>query len=55
MQEGALGLLRALEAYDVEASYPFADFASIWIRASIGRACDGDRRRRRAERGPMPG
>jgi RNA polymerase primary sigma factor len=54
VQEGVLGLLRALEAYDVEASYPFADFASMWIRASIGRASDRDRRRRRVERGPAP-
>jgi RNA polymerase sigma factor (sigma-70 family) len=35
MQEGALGLLRALERYDTELGVPFWAYASWWVRQAM--------------------
>ncbi|MFL5926007.1 MAG: sigma-70 family RNA polymerase sigma factor [Gaiellaceae bacterium] len=38
VQEGVVGLLRALERYDPERRVPFAAFASFWIRQALQEA-----------------
>jgi RNA polymerase primary sigma factor len=35
VQEGALGVLRALQRYDPEVGTPFGQYAAIWIRQSL--------------------
>jgi RNA polymerase primary sigma factor len=54
VQEGLIGILRAIEKYDVEANYPFEAFASMWIHVYVGRASDRHRVRR-GERDQVPG
>ncbi len=45
VQQGLLGVLRAIEKYDVEANYPFEAYAQMWIHESVGRAARRQRRR----------
>ena len=64
--EGMVGLMRAVEKYDVSRGYKFSTYATSWIRQAIGRAIDDQsalirmpvhaavRRRRELRRGEEP-
>lgn len=40
IQEGAMGLLKAIEKFDPSLGYTFGTYATHWIRQAIGRALD---------------
>lgn len=41
IQEGAIGLMMAIERFEPERGFRFSTYATHWIRQSIGRAVDG--------------